>query len=60
MDGVVLVVERGKTRKHELQAAVKYLANLKASFIGCVVDRAEVDWNVQLYQNQPKAKKITV
>lgn len=51
VDGVLLVVGRGLTRKENLRAARQQLADVKAHIVGVVVNRAEKDGTYAYYQN---------
>jgi succinoglycan biosynthesis transport protein ExoP len=41
VDGMLLVIKRGKTRREEVQAALGQLADVKANVVGTIVNRAE-------------------
>lgn len=43
VDGVILVVERGKAQRRDIRAAIKRLTDLEAPLLGYVISQAETD-----------------
>jgi succinoglycan biosynthesis transport protein ExoP len=50
VDGVILVVGRGQSQRKVVQAARRQLADIKASLVGAVVNRAARDSSYDYYQ----------
>jgi Mrp family chromosome partitioning ATPase len=61
VDGVILIVCAGKTRRKELQSAVKQLHEVEANVIGVVLNRMKnnKDGSYRYYQYYDKAKDVS-
>lgn len=49
VDGVILIVERGSARELYIESAIKQIEKLNAVIIGCIVNRAEVNYSSRYY-----------
>lgn len=52
-DGVLLIVERSHAKQESVRAASQQLADVKASALGVIINRAEEDGSYDYYQRMP-------